>query len=665
MSKLHRALAIAAVAVVLPAAALADSTLSLDTGATAAAGGDIVLNPGLSISSQTNAALADLNSLHMTQAQFNVLASSPSNETTLAGYTYSATPIPASHVGVYEIFAVRTNEGNYALLEVIAAGSVWITVQYVTYSPSKTLVANGTVTLTATAPVINAVMNNYSSVLPKAPNFGIPPGSLITIYGSNMTEAGIPLVMQDPSRDLPKELNGSSVVITVNGTTVRPALYYATPTQIAAVLPSSSPTGNGMVVVYCDGQASAGSPIKIVPSVFGFGTWSGAMAIVTDNATGSLIKTSNSAQPGETIVFWGSGVGANTKNTDVGRPTNFDNLSGITALYIGGQQVPMLYQGRSGYQGVDQIDVTLPANVPTGCAVSVAAMSGVGLNTVVSNFVAIPIRAGGGVCQDPLSWISPVQIQALEQPGQYAKFGQLSIYQVATPNPAGAGAVMTGYASANFETIYGPDFAGYQSVNLPTLGSCMVTQSASATPSSPIYMTGLRAGDISVQGPNGTRPLTATGTGSYAANPLSGGFIPDSEATFTFTGTAGAEVGAFSAAAVVFERRPWSDAPSYGSIDRTQPLPITVLGSNSRDIIQIVGTAALAGGGFSAEFVCDAVDTNSFTVPVAVLQAMPVGSGTLAVRSYAPPPQIFTATGLDFGFAVSYAEYRIDATYNN
>jgi uncharacterized protein (TIGR03437 family) len=660
---LHRAVVIAAVALALPAAALADDTLNLDTGFTGIVG-DITLNPGLSISRQGLDTLADLYSQHMTQTQFNVLISNPTWETTLAAYTYSATPIPASHVGLNEIFAVKTNAGNYALLEVTAAGSVSITVQYVTYSPAKTLVAHGTATLTAAAPVINAVMNNYSSVLPKAPNFGIPPGSLITIYGANMTEAGIPLVMQDPSRDLPKELNGSSVVVTVNGTTVRPALYYATPTQIAAVLPSSSPTGTGMVVVWCDGQASAPVPIRIVPSVFGFGSWSGAMAIVTDNATGKLITTSNSAQPGETVVFWGSGVGANTKNTDVGPPTNFDGLSGVTALYIGGHSMPIAYQGRSSYQGVDQIDVTLPANVPTGCAVSVAAMSGVGISTIVSNFVAIPIATNGGTCNDILSWVPPAMIPVLEQK-PYLTFGQVTIDQVATPNPTGTGVVTADYASAIFRTISGPSFAGYQSVYLPTLGSCMVTQSASSTPTGPSFLGWLQAGDISVQGPNGTRPVPATTPGTYAANPLSGGYIPDSGGTFTFTGTAGPDVGAFSVAAVVPQTLPWKDSASpMSSIDRTQPLAITWLGSNATDIVQIVGTAALAGGGFSAEFVCDAVNTGSFTVPAAVLQAMPVGSGTLAVRSYMPPPQVFTATSLDFGFAVSYAESQNNVTYN-
>jgi hypothetical protein len=51
VSKLPHALSIAAVALVLPAAALADDTLNLDTGGTGIVG-DIVLNPDLSISRQ-------------------------------------------------------------------------------------------------------------------------------------------------------------------------------------------------------------------------------------------------------------------------------------------------------------------------------------------------------------------------------------------------------------------------------------------------------------------------------------------------------------------------------------------------------------------------------------------------------------------------------------
>jgi hypothetical protein len=259
--------------------------------------------------------------------------------------------------------------------------------------------------------------------------------------------------------------------------------------------------------------------------------------------------------------------------------------------------------------------------------------------------------------------MNPGMIQNLEQPGQYAKFAEAEIYQVATPNPTGTGVVTADYASVAFYTIAGPDFAGYQSAYLPSLGSCIVRQGSPTTTSIPLPMTGLQAGDVSVEGPNGTRPLPNVGLGVYAANPLSGGYIPGSGGTFTFTGTAGTDVGAFSATAVVLPPLTWSNSASLGSIERTQPLTLYWHGGSGMDIVQIIGFAKSASGDFNTQFTCDSIDTGSFTVPAAVLQAMPAAAGILSVSSYMPPPQVFTATGLDFGFAVSYSRNEIDATY--
>jgi uncharacterized protein (TIGR03437 family) len=157
------------------------------------------------------------------------------------------------------------------------------------------------------------------------------------------------------------------------------------------VLPSNTPLGTGTITVSYGGQTSAAFPITVVASAFGFDYYNGALGVATDNNDGHLITAANSAMPGETIDFWGAGDGADTKNTDLGPPTSFDNLGGITALYIGGVPVPIAYQGRSGYQGVDQVAVTLPSNVPLGCAVSVVAVIGSGSAATVSNLVTIAI----------------------------------------------------------------------------------------------------------------------------------------------------------------------------------------------------------------------------------------------------------------------------------
>ena len=52
-----------------------------------------------------------------------------------------------------------------------------------------------------------------------------------------------------PIKDQPTTLNGASVTVTAGATVLRPALYYSTPTQINAVLPSNAPIGPATVTV--------------------------------------------------------------------------------------------------------------------------------------------------------------------------------------------------------------------------------------------------------------------------------------------------------------------------------------------------------------------------------------------------------------------------------
>ncbi len=66
-------------------------------------------------------------------------------------------------------------------------------------------------------------------------------------------------------------------------------------------------------------------------------------------------------------------------------------------------------QGSSGYPGLNQINLTIPANVTTGCAVAVVAVSG----SIVSNTVTLPINSGGGVCSDPTLGTDGNQITTL------------------------------------------------------------------------------------------------------------------------------------------------------------------------------------------------------------------------------------------------------------
>jgi uncharacterized protein (TIGR03437 family) len=649
MNRLLHHGAIAVMALALPLATLAQNNLNLDTGATGSSGGDIAFN-GTTVAPVGAAQLADLSTAF--SSEFNIIASSGFLATLLQEQDYSTTPIDSSSLVVGEVFAVHTNGGNYAGVMVTAASSGSITIEYLTYTASGTKIQGATVSLGGPGvPTVTKLVNNYANIDPAAPNYGISPGSLLVIKGFNLSAAGSPLVLQDPSKALPNTLYGATVSVTVGGTTVQPAFYYAFPTQLAVVLPSSTPVGTGTLTVTYSNQTSAPVPLTVVSSAFGLDTYGGGLAAVTDNLDGHLITASNSAKPGETVLFWGSGVGANKKDTDVSPPTNFDDLSGITAFYLGGAQVPVIYQGRSSYQGVDQVAITIPSNAPTGCAVSVVAVSG----SLVSNFATIPVASGGGTCVDPLSYYSPSQGSTLSGKTT-VRFGGVLIIQSTQPT-----AEIDNEAVASFASLSGSQLTGYQSSSRPSLGSCFVTQTNSSTATSPFTLTGLDAGALSVQGPVGTDAMPSVATGTYLAQ-LPTSFIPAAGGAFVFTGTGGADVGPFTATVNFNTPLVWTNPTSDAAITRASGVTVTWNGGLSGTFAVISG--ASSANGFSGSFVCDApISAHTFTVPTPVLLSLPAGTGNLEVSNYTNPAS-FTVPSLDYAYAMGFASTSIDATYH-
>jgi uncharacterized protein (TIGR03437 family) len=635
----------------LPLAALADTTLNLDNGATGSSGGDILFNPGTGISPQGKAQLDDFGSSGMVEWAYFPLSQ-------LANLNYSTSPIGPGSLVVDEMFVVHTNGGNYGVTLAIAASGSSITLQYVTYNASGTKIQGGTVTLGGTgAPVVTMVQNNYSYIVPNAPNYGIAPGTLFIVEGLALAAPGSQAVLQNPANPLPLTLNGSSVAVTVNGTTAHPAFYYAIPTQLGVVLPSSTPVGTGTITVSYGNQTSAPAPIVVVAHAFGFDFYGGALAAATDSADGHLITATNSAKPGETISLWGSGLGADTNNDDMSPPTHFDNLGGITALYFGSVQVPVLYQGRSSYQGVDQINVTVPSNAPTGCAVSVSAVSGTGGTAMAGNIAMLPISTDGGACVDPIAFVDPVQVAALAGKTT-VRFGAIAVLRGVIPGAAST------VASAAFFGINGAALAGYESSFQPSLGSCWVTQASWTVPAAPSLLTGLNAGSLSVSGPNGTQALAPSSLtpGDYGAALSPAGFLPPSGTVFTFTGSGGSDVGAFTASLSFPTPLVWTNANTDATVTRAQGLTVNWTGGSG--FAEITGTSSSTASGFTGSFVCNVpVGPGTFTVPPSVLLALPPGTGTVILFSNGNPVSFTPPSGLDFAYAMAGAETTITAAF--
>ena len=103
---------------------------------------------------------------------------------------------------------VKTSGGNYAMLLVTASSSTAITFQFTTYGATSPG-GGGT-------PTITAVQNNYSYIAQGLPNYGIAPGTLFIVKGTNLNNQPLSPLQSGASPGLPLTFNGTSVSVKVS-----------------------------------------------------------------------------------------------------------------------------------------------------------------------------------------------------------------------------------------------------------------------------------------------------------------------------------------------------------------------------------------------------------------------------------------------------------------
>jgi uncharacterized protein (TIGR03437 family) len=491
----------------------------------------------------------------------------------------------------------------------------------------------------AAAPTITGVFNNYSYTSPGFPNSGVAPSTLFIITGTGLANATSgPVILQSTAPPgLPATLNGATVSVTVGGSTVTPALYYALPTQLAAVLPASTPAGTASVTVTVNQTPSAAFQFQVVPSAVGLDTYygtGGGLITATDNQTGALIDFTHSATPGQTIVLWGSGLGADTADSDTvytSSPHPVNQSS--TQVYIGGVEAAVVYAGSSGYPGLDQIDVTIPANVGEGCRLSVVAV----VSGVDSNFALLPIHTGGGICSDSIYNYDGTQLAAALS--STVTSGIAMIQQL--PKSQLAGVTFVSDVDGNAYTALGP----------LSLGSCTVTQGTGPAQNGGT-LTYLNAGTVSLQGPNGTYNLTSQTATTPDSAELPSGAIPASGGAFTFTGTGSAEVGAFSVTVNLSPLMTWTNSSAAATVTRAQGLAINWSGGQPSSYIQIFGqSVSSASTSLVATFNCVVPQSaGTFTIPPYVLNDLPAGKGPTQVENFTANAP-FMASSIEYPYA--------------
>jgi hypothetical protein len=371
---------------------------------------------------------------------------------------------------------------------------------------------------------------------------------------------------------------------------------------------------------------------------------------------GNMLTFSNAANPGDEVLFWGSGLGAAPGN-DGDSPPQL-NLTDIPInVKIGGVSAQVNYQGRSIYPGVDQIKAVVPPGVQ-GCRTSVVVRSG----DIVSNFATIPVAASGRACSDSTTGLTSDITSVI---GQQATVRTGNVVLGTNIAFDSSGASSTSYtASSAFQR-----YSGIQFLASPTaaasLGSCVVYTALGAglriPPGfAPVY---LNAGSsVNVTGPAGTVPLSYDfGVYDSPVFPL---IIPTGGGSFAISnGGGGTDIGQFSVNLTIPPSLVWSNRSSVTSVNRSDGVTVTWAGGDPAGYVQISGGSSTATGP-RAFFGCAApVSAGSFTVPAEILLSLPAAQGGfLAVANFVNPQQ-FSAANLDAGYATGYVSYISTVAY--
>ena len=520
---------------------------------------------------------------------------------------------------------------------------------------------------------ITGLANNYSFIPAGLPNYGIAQGSIFDIFGTNLAPTTTPL----QSVPLKTNLGGITVTVTVNGTTTNVILYYVTPTQIAGILPSNTPVGNGVLSVFNNGLLVGTTPIQVVQSSFGILTLNGAGTgpAAAFDAVNNYLGFTNALNPGDYVVLWGTGVGpvpAGADETAQQTPADLSNVP--ISAWIGGVPAKVYYHGRSQYPGLDQVILIVPQGVTPGCYVSVVTQSG----NMVSNSATLPVAANGRTCSEPTLGLTAGQFQTNASSSIVAG-GFIAIDHVILSE--GGMNTISDVATAAFFKIPGAQ-NNTVPVSLASLGSCIVLPSASdlmATAidnwySQVLPKEALNAGSLVVTGPVGSAGIPlANGLYDAVTHPLGTSFIPGNGGNFTVdNGSGGPDVGKFSASSTIGAGGilAWTNESSIVTINRANGVTVNWSGAGSNTFVVVSGMSTTPQAPFvTAQFFCSVpASAGTFTVPSYVLLGLPAGGngqipGNSLHVSQVSFAQPFTAPQLSMAVITSAVTYVDVLTY--
>jgi uncharacterized protein (TIGR03437 family) len=498
-------------------------------------------------------------------------------------------------------------------------------------------------------------------------NYGVAPGSRFALLG-----AGLGRDSSQETFPLATQLGGASVKVTVGGFTADCWILSARGDRVVALLPSSTPAGDGTVTL-TEGPNTATTKIHVIPVALGLLARNqsdlGPAFAFHDNK--NPVTLFDSAQTGENVTLRATGLGAVGGDEGAG-PVPAD-LSVPLDVRVGGVVATAVSARRSdSLAGVDEIVIQIPPGVQ-GCSVPVAIRAA----GMVSNYTTVPVHDGGGACSDPYGLTSDA-LSSL--PGGNARIGVVSLSR---SNISAGVTSITDTGNLGFFSYSSDQLVSRRGLTVPTApGACVVlsiTDQRGDTSADPVTGSALRVGRVSIAGPKGTKIIDPSNAGKLGESiqlPVPAGVPPGliprggdlflDPGSYTVSATSGVDVGAFSAAFRLPAAVEWSNQPSFPAslnqlLPRDQDLLFQWKNGNDPDLVLIQGYG-LAPEGVGAAFICmEWASKGSFAVPSFVLSSIPVtppqlaaatvvgGGGFLSLGTVMGNPARFKSDQLDLG----------------
>lgn len=496
----------------------------------------------------------------------------------------------------------------------------------------------GAVLPLTTGGAVAGVTNAATYIDPSLPNGAIAQGSIAIASGKNLGPQTL-AVDQNPFQNT--SLAGTSVAITVGGTTVAGLMYYTSFGQAAFLVPSNTPVGTGSITVTYNGQKGPPAPITITQNNIGIFTVTSdgqGAGIVTypDYSLVSTTKAANcggpnttcgAANPGDVLIVWATGLGPVNGNDATGAGLGVNMPQIPLTIWLGNVSITPSYQGRSGASiGEDQIVFTVPANAPTGCAVPLAIQIG----NYLSNSVAMPVApAGTRACTPANAGFTTALVSQVSSGSGPFTYGEIDLRR----NDNYPGGLEDDLHATFFRFTVNPGIPPFffSYVDDPPPGTCQVYNNPNG-PNPPFTQSaGLDVGpQINVQAPNGSKIVSGSSGNYKGMLSANGSFF--SPGTITVSAPGGADVPGLTSSLVLpampTMTSPTPDAHNPISVTRANGLTVAWSGGSAGVYVELDGYSATDDSyNTGASFACTVASTaGTFQIPPAVLLAMPAGN---------------------------------------